>query len=639
MVRGKGIGFIAHPDFEEDLLVQRKNLGFALDGDLVEITIPEKVVGRRREGKVEKVIKQSRRELIGVVKEKTNEEGQEVKFLQPDNHRIHISPLLPEATSNDMEMKVAVEIESWADSIADPIAKITETLGRAGDHETEMQAIIRSGGFSKSFPESVQEAAHTLYENKDKIFAEAIADPKRKDMRGVTTMTIDPADAKDFDDALSLQTLPNGNIEVGIHIADVSHYVKEGETLDQEAVERGTSVYLVDRVIPMLPEVLSNDLCSLRPNEDRLAFSAVFELTPAGETENSWYGQTIIHSDKRFSYEDAQAVITENSGDYLNELTIMMDLSRILRRKRQANGAIAFEQPEIKFELDESGTPIKVYKKHRTETMMMIEDFMLLANREVATHINKKAKELDKELAFIYRIHDSPNPDRIEELATFVHALGHEFETKDGVVQAKALNRLMKDVEGKPEETLIKTSSIRSMSKAIYSTKNIGHFGLAFKYYTHFTSPIRRYPDMMSHRMLRKHLDGEHIGQKEAAKYEQICIQSSEREMEAVGAERDSIKFKLVEYMMNKVGEEFDGVITGVTDWGVYVQEKESLAEGMVRLATIKGDFYSHEAKKYRIVGQKTGKAYRLGDEVRIKLTRADKDERQLDFSLVQTEE
>lgn len=635
MIRGKGTGFVAYPDLEEDIIVAREDLGFALDGDIVEISLKKKVLGRRQEGKVERVVKSSHRELIGTVKERI-ENGTSVKFVQPDNRRIHIRPQLPEATSNDLGMKVAVEITSWKDSLIDPLAKIIETLGKAGDHETEMQAIIRSGGFSKEFPESVQQAAHTLYENKEQIFADALKDPARRDIRGITTMTIDPADAKDFDDALSVQTLPNGNTEVGIHIADVSHYVREGEPLDQEAVERGTSVYLVDRVIPMLPEVLSNDLCSLRPNEDRLAFSAIFELTADASIVNAWYGQTVIHSDKRFSYEDAQEILDKGEGELFDELTTMMTLGRLLRKKRYASGAIAFEQPEVKFELDERGAPIRVYKKHRTETMLMIEDFMLLANREVATHINNKAKSENRDLAFVYRIHDVPNPDKIEELATFVHALGYEFETKKGIVEAKSINQLMKDVEGKPEENLIKTASIRSMAKAIYSTKNIGHFGLAFKFYTHFTSPIRRYPDLMAHRMLSKHLNGSIIGPKETARYEQISIQSSEREMEAVSAERDSIKFKQVEYMMNKVGEEFDGVITGVADWGIYVQDSESMSEGMVKLSSIKSDYFEHEAKKYRIKGQKTGNIYRLGDEVRVKLVRADKDERQLDFELVE---
>lgn len=634
MVRGKGVGFVAHPDFTEDIVIEREALGFALDGDIVEIQLKKTLVGKRQEGIVVRVVKPAHRELIGTVKER-QENGRMMKYVQPDNTRIHIRPLLPKATTNDVGMKVVVEIESWKTATLDPLAKITEIIGRAGDHETEMQAIIRSGGFSKAFPESVQAAAHKLYEDKERIFTEALEDPKRRDFRDITTMTIDPHDAKDFDDALSCQMLPNGNTEIGIHIADVSHYVREGEPLDQEAKERGTSVYLVDRVIPMLPEVLSNDLCSLRPNEDRLAFSAVFELDTDAHIKSAWYGQTIIHSDKRFSYEEAQEVLDKQTGVLLAELNMMMKLGRILRRKRHANGAIAFEQPEVKFELDERGAPIRAYTKIRTETMLMIEDFMLLANREVATHINSLAKLKNRDMGFVYRIHDVPNPDKIEELAAFVHALGYEFETKKGIVGAKALNQLMKDVEDKPEENLIKTASIRSMAKAVYSSKNIGHFGLAFKFYTHFTSPIRRYPDLMAHRMLRQHLDGIHIGEREMQKYEQMCVKSSQREMEAVSAERDSIKYKQVEFLMNKIGETFAGVITGVTDWGIYVQEKNTLADGMVRLATIKSDYFEHEAKKYRIKGQKTGKIYRLGDEVKVKLIRADKDERQLDFELI----
>jgi ribonuclease R len=370
-----------------------------------------------------------------------------------------------------------------------------------------------------------------------------------------------------------------------------------------------------------------------------LAFSAIFEINEQAKIQTAWYGQTIIHSDKRFSYEEAQEIIDNQSGEYLTELNQLMTLSRFLRKYRYQSGAIAFEQPEVKFELDERGAPIRAYKKHRTETMMMIEDYMLLANREVATYINTKAKSQNRDLAFVYRIHDVPNPDKIEELATFVHALGHEFETHKGTVRATALNQLMESVEGTPEENLIKTASIRSMAKAVYSTKNIGHFGLAFKYYTHFTSPIRRYPDLMVHRMLRRHLDGSNIGPKETSRYEQISVQSSEREMEAVSAERDSIKFKQVEYMMNKIGEEFDGVITGVTDWGIYVQEEGSLAEGMIKLSSIKSDYFEHEASKYRVRGRKTGKVYHLGDPVRVKLIRADKDERQLDFELVETKQ
>jgi len=634
MVRGKGVGFLSHPDFDEDVVIERESLGFALDGDIVKVQLKKKISGKRQEGSVIEVIKPAYRELIGTVKEK-KVDNKTVYYLHPDNNRIHIRPILKDATSNDLNMKVVIEIDNWTQPLLEPFAKITETIGRAGDHETEMQAIIRSGGFTNTFPESVQNAAQKLHDEKDQIFAQALLDPKRRDLRDVITLTIDPADAKDFDDALSCKTLPSGNIEVGIHIADVSHYVEENGEIDQEAKERATSVYLVDRVIPMLPEILSNDLCSLRPNEDRLAFSAIFELTPDAKIKDAWYGQTIIHSDKRFSYEEAQAVLDEEKGPYLNELQTLMGLGRKLRQKRYASGAIAFEQPEVRFELDERGSPIRVYAKTRTETMMMVEDFMLLANKEVATHIYNLAKDKGRELAFIYRIHDTPNPDKVEELGTFLRAIGYEFEVQKGIVQATAINKLLKEVEGKPEENLIKTATIRSMAKAIYSTKNIGHFGLAFKYYTHFTSPIRRYPDLMAHRLLRRHLDNSTIGPKELARYEQMSIKSSQKEIEAVSAERDSIKFKQTEYLMNHVGETFEGVITGVTDWGIYVQEQNTLADGMVRLASIKSDYFEHEASKYRIKGRNSGKIYQLGDAVKVKLVRADKNERQLDFELV----
>lgn len=630
-VRGKGIGFVGIEDFLEDIVIPNEDLSFALSGDLVEIELKSEVLGKRREGKVLRIIEPAHKEFIGTIKERENGE----RYLSPDNFRVHIRPILPEASTDDVGMKVVGIIKSWKNPHVDPIGEVTEMIGKAGDHETEMQAIIRAGGFSENFPEHVSEAAQALYKNKEQIFKDAITDPKRRDMRDRTTMTIDPADAKDFDDALSCHSLPNGNYEIGIHIADVSHYVEEGGDIDMEARERGTSIYLVDRVIPMLPEILSNDLCSLRPNEDRLAFSAVFEVKENGEVVTEWYGQTIITSDKRFSYEEAQTVLDSQSGEYLTELNTMMSLGRIFRKKRAKNGAIAFEQPEVKFVLDETGKPIKVERKIRIETMLMIEDFMLLANQRVPEKIHSLSKERGHDAAFIYRVHDLPSPDKIEELALFIHALGYEFNTRHGEASARDINKLLREIEGKPEENLIKVATIRSMAKAIYSTKNIGHFGLAFESYTQFTSPIRRYPDLMAHRMLRKYLDGITIGKKEMLKNEKLAIQSSEREMGAVKAERDSIKYKQVEYMLDKVGEEFTGIITGVTDWGIYVAEKESMSEGMIKLANIKGDYYTHEASKYRVKGDKKGKTYSLGDEIRIKLTRADLEERQLDFNIV----
>lgn len=634
-VRGKGTGFLSVEESELDVVIPRESLNFALDGDVVEVEIIKTKPGEKPEGKVLTVLEPAHSELIGVVKEKEIN-GTLMKYVSPDSRRMYVRPILPEAKSADLGLKVVVTIKEWKNPLSDhPTGTITEVLGKAGDHETEMQAILRSGNFSKNFPPQVQHAAEELYRTKDQIFKDAEADPKRKDMRGVTTMTIDPADAKDFDDALSFQKLGNGNFEVGIHIADVSHYVRVNDAIDKEARERGTSVYLVDRVIPMLPEVLSNDLCSLRPHEDRLAFSAIFELNDHGGIEKEWYGQTIIHSDKRFSYEEAQAVLDAHEGDFFAELSTMMELARHLRRRRHKKGAIAFEQPEVKFELDENNKPIRAYAKHRTETMLMIEDFMLLANMRVAEFIHKLSQNQKKDLAFVYRIHDLPDPDKIDELSIFLHALGYELKTNKGVVKSTDINTLLGELEGKPEESLIKTATIRSMAKAVYSTKNIGHFGLAFKYYTHFTSPIRRYPDLMAHRLLRKHLDHSPISGKEAATYELYSVKSSEREMEAVSAERDSIKFKQVEYMLDKVGQEFDAVISGVTQWGIFVEEKESKAEGLIPMAKLSGDYFEHNPATYEVIGQRTKKAFRLGDELRVKLVAADLEERRLDFELV----
>jgi len=636
MIRGKSIGFFTIEGQEEDIIIPTESLSFALDGDIVEVELLPLVSGRRREGKVTKVLEKAHDEFVGTVKK---DPAKGYTFI-PDNFRIHIRPTLPSATSLDEGMKVVAEISVWEKVTDTPQAEITEVLGKAGDHETEMQAIIRGGGFSENFTEDISKAGQDLYNRREEIFTQAIADttgenPVRRDMRDRITMTIDPADAKDFDDALSFHTLSNTNYEIGIHIADVSHYVQEGDIIDVEAQKRGTSIYLVDRVIPMLPEVLSNDLCSLKPNVDRLAFSAVFEMNQKAEIVGQWYGQTIIHSNRRFSYEEAQEVLDTNNGDNLKELSTIMALGRILRAERFKEGAIAFDQPEVKFKLDENGKPIAVVAKVRTETMLMIEDFMLLANQKVSEFIAKLCKEKGRDTTFIYRIHDVPNPDKIEELSIFIHALGYEFKTDRGQVGAGEINKLLKEIEGKPEENLIKTATIRSMAKAIYSTKNIGHFGLAFKFYTHFTSPIRRYPDLIAHRMLRRHLNGSQIGQKEMATTERIAVQSSEREMHAVKAERDSIKFKQVEFMADKVGIEFDGTITGVSDWGLYVEEKNSRAEGMIRLSSLKGDFFVNEANKYRIKGQKSGQTYSLGQEIRIKLTRADIEERQLDFILI----
>jgi len=634
MVRGKGTGFISLPDFEEDIIIAPERLGFALNGDLVKFELLPPEAGKRQEGKILEVVKSAHEEFVGTVK--LNEWGHKKDYyFQPDNRRIHVKFSLKPEESKNLGMKVVAKIARWSDATRPPLGIVTEVLGKAGEHEVEMQAIIRSGGFTENFPPAVAEAAKNIYEDKENLFKAAIADPKRRDVRNVLTMTIDPKDAKDFDDALSFQVLPNGNTEIGIHIADVSYYVREGDVIDQEAQERATSIYLVDRVIPMLPEVLSNDLCSLRPGEDRLAFSAIFELNNNAEVVSEWYGQTVIHSDRRFTYEEAQSILDAKHGDYSIELEQMMTLSRKIRNRRYESGAIAFEQPEVRFELDEHGKPIRVYVKERTETMMMIEDYMLLANESVATYINTLSKGRSMDPAFVYRIHDAPDPEKIEELATFIRALGYEFITDHGEVNGKDINKMLKQIEGKPEEALIKTATIRSMAKAIYSTKNIGHFGLAFKYYTHFTSPIRRYPDVMAHRLLRRHLDRSVIKPQEVSHFEKLSAQSSEKEIEATRAERDSIKFKQVEYMAPHVGESFEGVISGVSDWGIYVEEKLSKSEGMVRLSSLRDDFYEHLSSAYAIKGQRNGKVYRLGDEVKFKLVKANLEERQLDYELI----
>ncbi len=627
MVRGKGTGFLRNGDKkEDDIIIAREALGTALDGDTVAVELTGKEAGRTT-GKVVEVLTRKTSRFVG-----TLQQGEKGIVLRPDNRRIHVRFLISDISPESAGQKAVVEVTAFDGEM--PTAKVVEILGKAGDHETEMQAIIQSGGFAVNFPPDIALAAEKLYADKDALFAEAIKDPKRRDMRGVPTCTIDPVDAKDFDDALSLSTLENGMYEIGVHIADVSFYVREDQPIDQEARERGTSIYLVDRVIPMLPEVLSNDLCSLRANEDRLAFSAIFTMDAQGQVHERWFGQTVIHSDKRFSYEEAQEVLDTKNGPLLSELDTLMTLSRILRKERFKKGAIAFESEEVKFELDEQKRPIRVYVKKRTETMLMIEDFMLMANREVSEYIATLAKERHKHLTFVYRIHDLPDPDRIEELALFLRALGYDFPTNKGLVKGADINAMLKSIIDSPQANLIKTATIRSMAKAIYSTKNIGHFGLAFADYTHFTSPIRRYPDLMVHRLLRKHIDGTLVSSQESARYERLCEQSSQREVDAVGAERDSIKFKQCEYMQPHVGEVFDGLITGVTDWGIYVEEVQSKAEGMVRLASMKEDYYQVDKGSYSIKGEKKKRRYSLGDKVRIKLTDVNLEERTIDFAL-----
>ncbi len=638
-VTGKGVGYFSLPAEaraeaglppDKDFEVQPENMNAALNRDMVRIEDLKREVLGRKQAKVIEILERHKTEFVG-----TLEKDEQGFFLVPDDKRMYRDIFIPEdglpakalATAGD---KVQVRLTSWPDPSKSPHGEIIRVIGRAGEHNTEMLGIVYESGFEVDFPPEVDREAEKWkerYEKEDHL-------KDRRDFSSTTTFTIDPADAKDFDDAISLKTLENGDYEVGIHIADVSHFVVPNTELDKEARKRGTSIYLVDRTIPMLPEVLSNDLCSLNANEPKYAFSAVFIMDKNGVVKERWFGKTLIESDKRFTYEEAQEILDAGSGTFFEELKTLDTLAKKLRVEKFKKGAIEFESEEVKFELDENGKPIKVYKKERKDTHKLVEDFMLLANREVATHMNAVNKD-NARAAFVYRIHDAPNREKIVNLATFVKALGFELKNKDGETTAEDITRMLRSVEGSPAEMLVKTAAIRSMSKAIYSTSNIGHFGLAFEYYTHFTSPIRRYPDLMVHRLLQRFIEQGQIEQDEILKYQKLCDDSSEREMEAAEAERASIKYKQVEYMSEKIGQEFDAIVSGVSEWGIYVEEVNTKAEGMVKLRDMKDDFYQLNEKLYAIVGKNTGKKYSLGDKIRVKLVNADPERKTLDFTFV----
>ncbi len=607
----------------EDIEIFPEKLNGALNGDQVEVVILS--LFPRPRGRVVKIVSRAKTEFVATIKA-----GKIIADDQRFNEPIQVgSSMHAEGT------KVLVELISYDGK--DAKGKVLEVIGKAGEHRVEMNAIVMEHGFKTSFSPEVEKEATELEKNHSKIIADEL--PKRADYRDRTTMTIDPVTAKDFDDALSLRELPDGNYEIGIHIADASFFAKPGTAIGDEAQKRGTSVYLVDATIPMLPHSLSAGIASLKPNEDRLAFSAMFILDKNAKVLERTFTKSVIRSDKRFSYEDAQEVLDKQNGPYLSELNVMLKLATIMRAQRADEGAIDFGDNEVRFELDENGKPLNVIRKERIDTNWLIEEFMLLANREVAAYISKLAAKVPgSNMVFLYRIHDEPKADRIEELATFVRAIGYEFNKSKGAGKkgygAKDIQGLLKQIEGKPEAELIRTATLRSMAKAIYSTKNIGHFGLSFTYYTHFTSPIRRYPDMLVHRILASHLDGHPLTNKEFGDLEKLCIAASQQEAKAVQAERDSIKYKLVEYMTDKVGQTFDAVISGVTEWGLYVEEKESSAEGLVRVRSIGNDFYNYSAKEYALVGQKTQTKYALGDSVRVRLVAADLSARQLDFEL-----
>lgn len=628
-VTGKGVGYFPDPkDDKSDFEIQPENLKSALNRDRVRIDPLGKERYGRKQARVTDIVERHKTEFVGTLEK----DGQKF-FLVPDDKRMYrdISVASDKLAGAKEGQKIQVKITDWDDPSKSPKGEVKRVIGKAGEHNTEMLGIVYESGFEVEFPTDVEKEANAWKEKYSK--EDHLKD--REDFRDRTTFTIDPADAKDFDDALSFKKLDNGDFEVGIHIADVSHFVVPKTELDREAKKRGTSIYLVDRTIPMLPEVLSNDLCSLNPNEPKYAFSAIFTLDKEAKVKERRFGKTLIESDKRFSYEEAQETLDKKSGEFYNELKTLNELAYKLREEKFRKGAIDFETDEVKFELDDLGKPIKVFKKERKDTHKLIEDFMLLANREVATYMSKAVYPERSRGAFVYRIHDAPDRDKIINLATFVKALGFELKHKDGETTGEDIARMLKSVDGSPSETLIKTAAVRSMSKAVYSTTNIGHFGLAFEYYTHFTSPIRRYPDLMVHRLLMRFLKKGQIEQNEIAKYQNLCDASSERELEAAEAERASIKYKQVEYMSEHIGEEFNATVSGVSEWGIYVEEVNTRAEGMVKLREMKDDFYELDEKQYAIVGKEKGQKYSLGDKVRVKLVAADEERKTLDFTFI----
>lgn len=610
----------------KDIIVEPRNTMHAMHGDRVRVTIIGKRRDGRTEGEVVEVLQIGKRKFVGRV-----QLSERFAFVVIDSRQMPLDIFVPFDNLNGAAdgQKAVVEVVDWPMNSKNPVGRVVDVLGNSGDNNTEMHAILAEFGLPYHFPEHLEEAAGKISE---KITKAEIK--KRRDMRGIATFTIDPADAKDFDDALSLQKRPNGNWEVGVHIADVTHYVTPGDEIDKEAVDRATSVYLVDRTVPMLPEKLSNFLCSLRPNEEKLCFSAVFEMDSEAQIVNEWFGRTVIYSDNRFAYEDAQKIIEGGDGPMKAEILELDRLAKIMRAARFKHGSIGFERDEAKFVLDEKGKPLSVYFKEMKDSNQLIEEFMLLANRRVAEFVGRK-RTGHKERTMVYRIHNTPNEEKFEKFKGFITRFGYHLKAERGKAVAKELTKILHEVKGKPEENLVSTLAIRSMAKATYSTENIGHYGLAFDFYTHFTSPIRRYPDMMVHRLLQHYLDGGKSADRDY--YEELCEHSSAQEVKAAEAERASIKYKMVEFMEDKMGSEWDGVISGVTDWGIYVELEDNKIEGMVALRDMADDFYAFDNESYSVIGHRSARRFTLGDIVRIRIKRADLARKQLDFEMVGT--
>ena len=646
-----GNGYFITEDYEDDIFISKTNIGKGLHQDTVKVFVYKRKNGKKIEGEVVDVIKRSKINFVGVLQKNKNKN---FGFVVPDDHKMYVDIFISEGKINEAKDgdKVQATISDWPQNSKNPFGKITKVLGKPGDHNTEMHSILLEYDLPFEFEPEVEKEAEQL---PIKITKEEIS--KRRDMRKDLTFTIDPKDAKDFDDALSFTKLENGNYEIGVHIADVSHYLQPKTLLDDEAYKRATSVYLVDRVVPMLPEMLSNGVCSLRPKEEKLTFSAVFEINDKTQIINQWFGRTVTYSDQRFAYEEAQSIIencklSNSSQSYTmpsnisisdNEYEVTPEIveatlklnqfAKILRKKRMKQGAISFDRIEVKFNLDQEANPVGVFFKKSKDANKLIEEFMLLANRKVAEFIGLSQRKATNK-TFIYRVHDEPDVEKLASLQNMIHKFGYKINTDTKETTSQSLNKLLKDVDGKAESNMIETLTIRTMSKAVYTTQNIGHYGLAFDYYSHFTSPIRRYPDVMTHRLLQHYLNkGE---SPKADLYEEKSKHSSKREELASKAERSSIKYMQVKYMQNHKDEIFEGVITGVTEWGVYVEIKSNKCEGMVRIRDIKSDYYFFDEKQYAIMGQNSKQLYQLGDDVNVKVKHTDLERKHLDFYLIE---
>lgn len=660
----KGAGYIDKEDPKKpSIYIETGFLNTAMNGDTVEVRVFKKPIRGvfQDVGEVTRVITRVKDTFVGVV-----DEGKDFYIIAPDDKKMYVNIMVPKIGSGKLQKdeKVQVKLLPWIDANKNPIGTVLRILGKKGNNNVEMESIVIERGFEVGFPPEVEKEAEHVEKFEKVITPEEVA--LRRDMRNTETFTIDPFDAKDFDDAISFKRLdekeaseigaPGPLYEIGVHIADVSHYVRPGMALDKEAVKRGCSVYLVDRTIPMLPEVLSNDVCSLNPHEDKLTFSAIFVLNEKAEVLSRWFGRTVMNSTHRYTYETAQTAIdgstakiseyssgiqtvpsAEAGMKFRDQLVTLNTIAKLLQKEKFANGAIEFEQEEIKFKLDAEGKPIGVYAKQRLETHKLVEEFMLLANREVAKYIFDAIKKKGKrDTGAVYRIHDTPDKDRIKDLATFVKALGYDLKIgKEGEVTAHSMNSLLAQVAGTPHESLVRTAVIRSMQKAIYSTKNIGHFGLAFEFYTHFTSPIRRYPDLLVHRVLAQHLKNEPFADTDLATFQHIAESSTRREIDASSAERESKKLKQVEYMATRIGQVYAGTISGVAQWGLYVEEDETKSEGMISIRSLGTDLFEFDQKTYSIKGQKTGEKFTLGDKIKFKVMAADLDKKALDYELV----